>query len=72
MIAYSTSPGTVAKDGEGFNSPYTLALLKTIMTPNITILEMFQQVRVEVKDNTNEEQIPWESTSLEGNFYFKK
>jgi uncharacterized caspase-like protein len=30
FISYSTSPGNVARDGEGRNSPYTSALLKYI------------------------------------------
>jgi uncharacterized caspase-like protein len=70
LIAYSTSPGMIALDGGGRNSPYTSALLKHIGTPNITILEMFQSVRSAVEDVSGGKQTPWESTSLRGNFYF--
>lgn len=70
LIAYSTAPGTTASDGYETNSPYTSALINYISQPNITILQMFQHVRKEVRENTNNMQIPWESTSLEGNFYF--
>ena len=72
LIAYSTAPGKTALDGGGKNSPYTSALLKHIGTPNITVLEMFQGVRSTVMSKSRGEQIPWESTSLRGNFYFTR
>ena len=37
IIGYSTSPGKVAEDGFGENSPYALALTKAINTPNLKI-----------------------------------
>ncbi len=70
LIAYSTAPGKTALDGEGRNSPYTSALLEHINTANITVLEMFQGVRSTVMAKSGGKQIPWESTSLRGNFYF--
>jgi len=70
LIAYSTAPGKTALDGKGNNSPYTSALLRHIDTPNITVLQMFQRVRSTVIEGSRGEQIPWESTSLMGNFYF--
>jgi uncharacterized protein (TIGR02145 family) len=70
LIAYSTAPGTTASDGYDKNSPYTSALLNYAGQPGITILQMFQYVRKEVREKTDNLQIPWESTSLEGNFYF--
>ena len=73
LIAYATSPGNVAFDmSESSNSPYTAALLQHIETPNITISEMFQRVRSVVMKETNNEQTPWEATSLTGNFYFNQ
>jgi hypothetical protein len=70
LIAYSTAPGKTALDGEGKNSPYTSALLQHIGTPNITVIEMFQWVRSTVMARSKSKQVPWESTSLRGNFYF--
>jgi len=70
LIAYSTAPGKTALDGQGKNSPYTAALLEHIKTPNITVIEMFQGVRSAVITRSENKQIPWESTSLRGNFYF--
>jgi hypothetical protein len=72
IIAYATSPGNTASDGSGSNSPYTAAILKHIQTPNITIEQFFKRVRTSVMDESDNKQIPWESTSLRGEFYFKK
>jgi hypothetical protein len=70
LIAYSTSPGRTASDGSGSNGLYTSALLENIKTPDITILQMFQNVRRTVSDKSYKQQIPWESTSLTDDFYF--
>lgn len=71
LIAYATAPGRTASDGTGANGLFTSSLLKYIKMPGITILEVFQNVRSEVRLKSGNEQTPWESTSLEGNFYFK-
>jgi uncharacterized protein (TIGR02145 family) len=70
LIAYATSPGSTALDGSGENGLYTSAILESILIPNITILQMFQQVRSIVSQKSNDKQTPWESTSLIGDFYF--
>jgi hypothetical protein len=70
LIAYSTSPGRTASDGAGSNGLYTEALLENLKTPDITILQMFQNVRRNVTDKSYKQQIPWESTSLTADFYF--
>jgi uncharacterized caspase-like protein len=68
FISYSTGAGQVAKDGTGRNSPYTKALLENISKPGLTINEVFMSVRSKVKRETG--QVPWELSSLEGNFFF--
>lgn len=70
LIAYATSPGDVAADGAGENSPYTAALVKTMQEPGLTIERVFKRVRVQVHEETKETQTPWESSSLTGDFYF--
>ncbi len=70
LIAYATSPGNTASDGMGDNGLYTSALLTYIVEPNITVIEMFQKVRTTVREYSEGNQTPWESTSLEGNFFF--
>ena len=68
FISYSTGPGQVARDGEGRNSPYTKALLDNIGKPGLTINSVFMKVRSKVKKETG--QVPWELSSLEGDFFF--
>ena len=70
IIAYSTAPGTTASDGKGINGLYTSSLLKYIIEPEISIEEAFKQVRVEVVNQSDGQQTPWESTSLMGEFQF--
>jgi formylglycine-generating enzyme required for sulfatase activity len=70
FIAYSTAPGATAADGNGKNSPYTMALAKAMKKPGIPIEEAFRDARVEVIAATQKEQIPWESSSLTGAFSF--
>jgi len=69
-ITYSTSPGKVAADGSGRNSPYTKALLTHMAVPGLPIEEVFKKVRQELGKKTKGQQIPWELSSLEGNFFF--
>lgn len=70
LIAYATAPGRTASDGYGRNGLYTSALLKYLQEPNLTLEEMFKKVREAVSNQSERAQIPWESTSLVGTFYF--
>ena len=70
LIAYATAPGSTASDGSGKNGLYTSALLESIQLPDITITQMFQNVRNIVVQKSQEQQTPWESTSLTADFYF--
>lgn len=72
LIAYSTSPGNTASDGTGKNGLYTESLLKYIGDPDLNVLQVFQQTRKIVREKSNGEQVPWESTSLENDFYFNQ
>ena len=70
LIAYSTAPGTVAQDGNGRNSPYTVALTKAMLELREPLADLFQDVRVAVMSATEQKQVPWEDSSLTGRFYF--
>ena len=71
LVAYSTGPGQVAADGAGSNSPYTLALTRTIQMLGVPAEKMFKLVRDGVMEATNGNQTPWEGSSLTGaDFYF--
>jgi hypothetical protein len=70
FISYSTGPGNVARDGDGRNSPYTDALVQSLKEPGITIEQVFKKVRAKLGKETGGKQIPWEVSSLQGEFYF--
>ncbi len=71
LVAYATSPGAVASDGAGANGLYTQHLLTAIREPGNKVEDVFKQVRANVRRDSAGKQVPWESTSLEGDFYFK-
>jgi hypothetical protein len=70
LLAYATAPGHVAIDGDGTNGLYTEQLLREIPAPEAKIEDVFKRVRLAVRRKSNGRQIPWESTSLEEDFYF--
>ncbi len=70
LIAYATAPGSIAADGKGRNGLYTQYLLKYINQPGLKVEDVFKKVRLAVAGTTSKRQIPWESSSLIGDFYF--
>ena len=70
FISYSTSPGEVAEDGNGADSPYSEALAKAILKPGQDLAEVFRDVRKSVIKATNQKQVPWDSWSLTDPYYF--
>ncbi len=71
FLAYATAPGTVAADGTGQNGLYTAELVKALKIPNLKIEDVFKRVRYNVSKQSNDTQIPWDNSSLVGDFYFK-
>lgn len=70
LVAFATAPGHTASDGSGEHSPFTRALLANIDVPGLEIRQMLGRVRRQVREETGGEQVPWESSALEGEFYF--
>lgn len=70
LVAYATAPGSVAADGYGRNGVYTKYLLENMDKPGLTIEQVLKQVRIGVLKETRKKQVPWESSSLTGEFYF--
>jgi ankyrin repeat protein len=70
FIAFATAPGMSAEDGTGKNGTFTSHILQYIKTPNLSIEELFKKVRQGVSNETNKRQIPWDSSSLIGDFSF--
>lgn len=71
LIAFATGPGQVALDGSGSNSPYSGALAESIVEAGIPLEETFRRTRRLVLEATARKQVPWEHSSLTGEFYFR-
>ncbi len=72
FIAYATAPGTTASDGSGTNGLYTQELLKAMRIKGYKLEDIFKVVRSNVRKMSKGNQIPWENSSLEGDFYFRR
>lgn len=70
FIAYSTAPEKTASDGTGRNGLYTQNLLQYMRQPNLKIEELFKEVRKAVAKASDGAQVPWDASSLQGDFYF--
>jgi hypothetical protein len=69
-LAFATSPGRTAADGAGEHGLYTQQFLAALKQPGLKVEEVFKQVRVGVKQRSHDQQVPWDSSSLTGEFYF--
>jgi len=70
LVAYATAPGRTADDGAGANGLYTERLVRHMRTPGLKVEEVFKRVRADVERLSGGAQVPWESSSLKGDFYF--
>ena len=66
LIAYSAKAGSTAADGDGTNSPFTLALAHHLTTPGLDVRRAFGFVRDEVLKTTGNRQEPFVYGSLGG------
>jgi len=69
VIAFATQPGNVAADGAGSNGLYTSAWLKHLKAGS-NIFEVLTNVNQEVTKSSDEKQVPWFNSSLQGIFTF--
>jgi branched-chain amino acid transport system substrate-binding protein len=73
LVVYAAKDGETALDGVGGNnSPFTTALVKNLLTPNIEVRRLFDFVRDDVMDLTKKQQTPYTYGSVSGrqDFYF--
>ena len=70
LISFSTSANTTADDGIGENSLYCQSLAQNLLVENVSIYEIFNNVRETVMKKTNGRQIPEEASKLVGNMYY--
>jgi len=66
LIAYSAKAGSTAQDGDGKNSPFTVALSRHITTPGLDVRRAFGFVRDDVLKTTGNKQEPFVYGSLGG------
>lgn len=71
LIAFSTSPGSTAANGNARNGLYTGELVKQLKIPQ-RIEDVFINTRIEVENKSGGNQSPWELARLRGVYYLKK
>ena len=71
IVAFSTSEGMTAADGEGANGLFTEELVKQMQIPQ-DIESVFKKTRKEVMARSNNQQMPVDWSYLTGDFSFKK
>ena len=67
LIAYSAKAGSTAQDGDGRNSPFTVALAQHLTKPGLDVRKAFGFVRDDVLKSTGNRQEPFVYGSLGGN-----
>jgi len=70
IISFAAQPGQTAADGQGRNSPYTMAFLKNIERPE-EIGAVFHHMTADVYNETQGKQLPELSLSYIRDFYLK-
>ena len=69
LLAYATSPGHVASDGDGSNGLYTENLVRELAQRGARVEDALKRVRLNVRLASRGQQIPWETTSLESDVF---
>jgi Caspase domain len=71
-IAFATSPGKTAADNPGGrNGLFTGELITVLREAGLSIDQVFNRVREKVAAKSHGEQLPWSTSSVTGEFYFK-
>jgi hypothetical protein len=70
LIAFATDAGRAASDGDGKNGLYTEELIKHLLTPGITIEQIFKRTRAGVIERSEGRQVPAEYSRLIGDDIF--
>ena len=70
LIAYATSPGDVAQDGDGRNGVFSGAVIRQLAHPGLELTQMMKNVKAEVAAATNNKQNPRVDDGMKENFYF--
>ena len=72
LVAFSTRPGHVARDGEGSLGVYARHFTQALKdAPELPVEAFFKRVRSAVASETRRQQVPWESSDLDGELCFR-
>lgn len=73
LVAFSTSPGATALDGDpGGNSPYTASVIQHFPArPDDDAMTVLAAIRGDVYASTGNQQVPWESSTLMQKIYLR-
>ena len=72
LIAFSTAPGTAARDTGGSFGPYAKALAEMIGEAGLKPANLFDRVRLRVSELTAGGQVPWDASTIETSFQFRE
>lgn len=72
MLVFAASPGQVAYDGDGSNSPFTLALARHLPAENVEVLSLMKRVIRDVRNLTGGLQNPTVTNDLSTDVYLRK
>jgi uncharacterized caspase-like protein len=72
IIAFAAAPGTTATDGDGANSPYTLALASELKKPGVEVGQMFRVAAANVLQETGGRQRPEYLVRLTDEVFFSR
>ncbi len=66
LVAFATDAGHTAADGDGANGLYTEELIKHLLTPGLSIEQVFKRTRAGVMQRSGGHQVPAEYSRLIG------
>ncbi|MGA8961387.1 MAG: caspase family protein, partial [Pseudolabrys sp.] len=71
LALYSAAPGQIIDESSGANNLFVGELIKELRSPNLTAEDIFNRARIGVSRASNNEQVPWVTSSLIEEFYFR-
>jgi len=73
FIAFSTAPGQIASDNpRGRNGLFTSYFLEALKLPGLKLDDVFNRVREQVYQASDQKQLAWTSSSVIGDFRFNR
>jgi formylglycine-generating enzyme required for sulfatase activity len=70
LALYSQLPGRAVSDGKGAEGLFASELIKQLRMPNLSAEQAFTNTRLNVSHASNNDEIPWVSSTMIGDFSF--